>query len=91
MELALAAAIKIRSLEGVALGAMGTDGLDGPTDAAGAVVDGRTIERGLRVGVRAEAALRENDSYHYFAKEGGLIRTGPTYTNVNDVVVLVAT
>lgn len=68
----------------------GTDGRDGPTDAAGAVVDPGTLERGRRAGADPEAALAENDSYRFFERSGDLFRTGPTGTNVADLQVLVA-
>jgi hydroxypyruvate reductase len=64
----------------------GTDGTDGPTDAAGAICDGRTLERAPD----ASALLANNDAYPYFARLGDLVKTGPTGTNVMDVrVVLV--
>jgi hydroxypyruvate reductase len=71
---------------------VGTDGIDGPTDAAGAVVDSTTFERARATGVsRPEAYLENNDTYAFFDRLGDLIRTGPTSTNVGDVqVVLVA-
>jgi glycerate-2-kinase len=87
-ELALAAAIALEGRKRVTLLAAGSDGRDGPTDAAGAVVDGRTIARARSKGLDARAALAENDSYSFFSVEGGLIRTGPTRTNVMDLVLL---
>ncbi|MHC1590021.1 MAG: glycerate kinase type-2 family protein [Candidatus Hecatellaceae archaeon] len=89
-ELALSASKKLRELEGVALAAMGSDGIDGFTDAAGAVVDGYTVERAERLGLDLEAMLYDNDSYHFFLGLGDLIFTGPTGTNVNDFIILVA-
>ena len=86
-ELALAAALALRGDGRVTLLAAGTDGSDGPTDAAGACVDGRTVERGARAGVDAAAALARHDSHSFFAAEGGLLRTGPTGTNVMDLVL----
>jgi len=88
MELALAAAEAIAGRPGVALLAAGTDGSDGPTDAAGAFVDGETIERGARRGLDAADHLRRNDSYAFFEGEGGLLRTGPTGTNVMDLALV---
>ncbi|MGH9313256.1 MAG: MOFRL family protein, partial [Vicinamibacterales bacterium] len=68
----------------------GTDGIDGPTDAAGAVADAATLERSELRGLGApEWALDENDSYAFFEALGDLIRTGPTGTNVGDVHVVV--
>jgi glycerate 2-kinase len=89
-EFALAAAIEIAKLNGVVILSGGTDGTDGPTDAAGALCDGSTVEQGSEKGLDAQAFLRNNDSYRFFDPIGGLIRTGPTNTNVMDVrIVLV--
>ena len=63
----------------------GTDGNDGPTDAAGAVVDTYTVERGREMGLSAVDFLNNNDAYHFFEKTGNLLMTGPTNTNVMDV------
>ena len=63
----------------------GTDGNDGPTDAAGAVVDTYTVERGRKMGLSAVDFLNNNDAYHFFEKTGNLLMTGPTNTNVMDV------
>lgn len=69
----------------------GTDGTDGPTDAAGALADGGTVDRGRSEGMEARAYLERNDAYHFFEPLGDLLITGPTLTNVMDVrVVLVA-
>jgi len=87
-ELALAAAEVLDGAPGVALLAAGTDGGDGPTDAAGACVDGGTLSRGRARGLDADGALADNDSYAYLAAEGGLVRTGPTGTNVMDLVAI---
>lgn len=88
-ELALAAALALAE-EGpeVALLAAGTDGSDGPTDAAGAFVDAGTVARGAAAGADAAAALAANDSYGFFAREGGLVTTGPTGTNVMDLALV---
>jgi glycerate 2-kinase len=88
-ELALSASRTLLGRAGIALAAVGTDGLDGPTDAAGALVDGTTIARGERTGLRAEAFLGRNAPYEYFKSLGDLVVTGPTGTNVNDVYLLV--
>jgi glycerate-2-kinase len=87
-ELALAAALALDRGPATALLAAGTDGSDGPTDAAGAFADEGTVERGRRAGVDALAALAENDSYGFFAAEGGLWVTGPTRTNVMDLALV---
>jgi glycerate-2-kinase len=87
-ELALAAALALDSGPPLALLAAGTDGSDGPTDAAGAYVDEGSVARGRRAGVDASAALADNDSYRFFAAEGGLFVTGPTGTNVMDLALL---
>lgn len=87
-ELALAAALALAGCEHVTLLAAGTDGSDGPTDAAGACVDGATLARGAALGLDARAALARHDSHPYFAAEGGLLRTGPTGTNVMDLVLV---
>lgn len=87
-ELALAAAPAIAGLPGAAVFSVGSDGTDGPTDAAGGYVDGTTAPRLAELGISVDAVLRDNDSYHALEKTGGLIVTGPTGTNVNDLVVL---
>jgi hydroxypyruvate reductase len=63
----------------------GTDGTDGPTDAAGAIADGETCGRALRMGLNPRAALDTNDAYPLFEALGDLVITGPTKTNVMDV------
>jgi hydroxypyruvate reductase len=85
-ELALAAALALDGWPGVLMIALATDGTDGPTDAAGAVVTGETMARARRLGLDARAALDANDSYHFFQALGDLIHTGPTGTNVNDLL-----
>jgi glycerate-2-kinase len=87
-ELALAAARALDGRPGIAILAAGTDGSDGPTDAAGAFADAGTLERARARQLDAGAALAENDSYGFFAAEGGLLVTGPTHTNVMDLVLL---
>ena len=87
-ELALAAALELTSDHPMCLLAAGTDGTDGPTDAAGAFVDGETVSRGNSLGLDARRSLEDNDSYGFFSVEGGLFRTGPTGTNVMDVVMV---
>ena len=87
-EVALAAADGIAGLDNVAVFSVGSDGTDGPTDAAGGYVDGGTQAALARAGRSAAAALAENDAYPALNAVGGLIMTGPTGTNVNDVAVL---
>ena len=86
-ELALSAAVAIEGLEGAAVFSLGSDGTDGPTDAAGGYVDGETAAALRRQGRSAESYLDDNDSYHALSACGGLIVTGPTGTNVNDLTV----
>lgn len=87
-EFVLAAAIALSGYDRVVILSGGTDGTDGPTDAAGAVADGRTVARGRRRGLEASRFLAENDSYHFFEPLGDLVKTGPTMTNVMDIRVL---
>ena len=87
-EFVLAAARDIAEMENVVVLSAGTDGTDGPTDAAGAIADGRTVARPGKKGLGAAEALARNDSYHFFEPLGDLIRTGPTGTNVMDVHVV---
>jgi glycerate 2-kinase len=86
-ELALAAAITLDGNAGTLVAALGTDGIDGPTDAAGAMVDGLTLVRGGSKGLDAAAALANNDSNSFLAASGDLLRCGPTGTNVGDLVL----
>lgn len=89
-EIALSAAISLAGKEKLLFITLATDGEDGPTDAAGAVVDGNTLQRALQLGLDAKSYLEQNDSYHFLEKTGSLIRTGPTGTNVNDLVFMFA-
>ncbi len=86
-ELALAASPALAGLTGACLFSVGSDGTDGPTDAAGGYVDGETAAALAKAGLDITAVLADNDSYHALQKVGGLIITGPTGTNVNDVAV----
>jgi len=88
-ELALSAALRLRGLEGVVIASIGTDGIDGPTDAAGAIVDGSTWNRSRDKGLKLELSLNDNDSYTFFNQLGDLILTGPSGTNVNDIMIIV--
>lgn len=88
-ELVLAAALKISGLKGIAIASIDTDGLDGSTEAAGAIVDGQTIMRANKIGLDPRVCLANNNSYDYFSRLKDLIFTGPTGTNVNDITVIV--
>ncbi len=89
LEFALVFAMEIAGIEGVSLLSAGTDGTDGPTDAAGAIVDGETIPRARAMGLSPEKFLAENDSYNFFNQVGGLFITGPTGTNVMDIQIVI--
>ncbi|TRO48612.1 glycerate kinase [Candidatus Bathyarchaeota archaeon] len=85
-EVALSAAQGLAGLEAL-IATLATDGVDGPTEAAGAIVDGTTMRRALSLGLDASLHLRENDSYGFFSNLGDALITGPTGTNVNDISV----
>jgi len=87
-ELALACAIAIDGWEGISLLSAGTDGTDGPTDAAGAFVNGATCKRARRMNSDPRDFLLTNDSYTLFASLGDLLKTGPTRTNVMDIICM---
>lgn len=87
-EIALAAADGIAGLDNVAVFSFGSDGTDGPTDAAGGYTDGTTKEALAKLGVEISDVLDQNDAYHALEKTGGLLITGATGTNVNDLSVL---
>ncbi len=86
-EMALAFAQEITGTDGITFLSGGTDGTDGPTDAAGALVDGNTIPEARAHGLDPEEYLGRNDSYNFFKKAGGLVMTGPTGTNVMDLYI----
>ena len=86
-ELAFAAAAGIAGMENAAVFSFGSDGTDGPTDAAGGYVDGASLRKMRELGINTDAALRENNTYPALKQIGGLIMTGPTGTNVNDAAV----
>jgi len=88
-ELALSAALNLRDVNAVVVASLSTDGVDGPTDAAGAVVDEKSLERAAKLKLNPEEYLAENDSYRFFSKLGALIFTGPTGTNVNDISLII--
>lgn len=87
-ELALSAALELNGLEGITLLAAATDGGDGSSDAAGAIVDGTTVAAGQRLGLNARRLLDANDSHRYFTALGSQVTTGPTLTNVNDILIM---
>ncbi|WP_448524020.1 glycerate kinase type-2 family protein [Pseudothermotoga sp.] len=89
-ELALAAALKISGLNDVVVCSVGTDGTDGPTDAAGGIVDGKTVQRIRNSGLDPEELLENNDSYNALKISNDLLITGPTGTNVNDLILILA-
>jgi glycerate-2-kinase len=89
-EVALSAAISLKGMHDVAFVSIGSDGIDGNTDVAGAIVDGDTVEHALSMGLLADKFLDENDSNTFLEAEGDcLVHTGPTGINVNDLAVLV--
>ncbi len=87
-EFVLAAARDIAGLGNVVILSGGTDGTDGPTDAAGALADGSTVARAVKLGLDPEAFLQNNDSYHFFQPLEDLLITGPTFTNVMDLRII---
>ena len=88
MELALSFAIEIEGMEGITLLSAGTDGIDGPTDAAGAIVNGSTVIKAREMGLDPADYLNNNDSYNFFKEIDSLIITGPTGTNVMDMQII---
>lgn len=88
-EFALECALRLKGEKGVTVLSAGTDGTDGPTEAAGAIVDSDTVRRAGIMGIDAERFLKNNDSYNFFKKSGGLFMTGPTGTNVMDVMMAI--
>jgi glycerate 2-kinase len=88
-EISLAAALKLSGLEGAVIASLTTDGVDGPTDAAGAIADGKTLARAAESGLMPNQFLLENDSYHFFEELEDLMFTGPTGTNVCDISVII--
>ena len=89
-ECAMACAEKIQGLKGIAMASIGSDGIDGPTDAAGAIADGMTISRSEELGLKFDELLARNDSYEFFKPLNDLVMTGRTSTNVNDVALIVS-
>jgi hydroxypyruvate reductase/glycerate 2-kinase len=91
MELALAFALEVEGRQGITLLSAGTDGSDGPTDAAGAIVDGDTVAKAHSAGLDARGYLMNNDTYAFFDHIGSLVKTGPTGTNVMDLQIAIVT
>ncbi len=87
-EFVLAAAVEMEAIEDMVVLAAGTDGTDGPTDAAGAIADGKTVARARQQHVDPRARLDANDSYPFFAALGDLVVTGPTNTNLLDLYLV---
>ena len=87
-ELALSAAVGIDGLDNVVAASLGSDGTDGPTDAAGGIVDGKTAGILKNKGISIPEVLRNNDAYNALKEADALLMTGPTGTNVNDVSVV---
>ena len=87
-ELALAAALALQNTPGVTVVSLATDGSDGPTDSAGGMADQGTVARGLAAGFSAVNALRRHDAYPFLQASGDLLLTGPTQTNVNDLIFI---
>ena len=85
-----AAAQELAGLPNVVVAGFGTDGTDGPTDAAGAIADGNTFKRAKEIRMDPVKMLHANNSYNFFKKVGGHIFTGPTGTNVNDIYMIIA-
>lgn len=89
-ELALSAALNLKESEECVIASFSTDGIDGPTDAAGAIIDGSTLKRARQLGLDPEKFIDNNDSNSFFSKLGDFICTGATGTNVNDICVIIA-
>lgn len=85
-ELALAAALALDGLNNITVASLATDGSDGPTDSAGGLVDGETVARGRLLGLDAAATLARHDAYPFLQATGDLLLSGPTQTNVNDLI-----
>jgi glycerate-2-kinase len=86
-ELVLSSLEKIQG-SNIVIASLATDGIDGPTDAAGALVDGSTMDKSLKMGINPRSFLANNDSYNFFNILGDLLVTGPTGTNVNDLTLI---
>ena len=89
-EIAVSAALAMEGLPNALIVALATDGSDGPTDASGGFADGQSAARGRQLGLDARAHLTENDTYAYLQQTGDMLVTGPTNTNVNDLLFVFA-
>jgi glycerate 2-kinase len=89
-ELALSAALNLKESEECVIASFSTDGVDGQTIAAGAIIDGPTLKRARQLGLDPEKYFANIDSFSFFSKLGDLLYTGATGTNVNDVSVIIA-
>jgi glycerate-2-kinase len=87
-EFALSAALELLPTDCITILAAGTDGTDGPTDAAGAIVDAGSVGRGAAAGADARQALKDNDAYRFLGASGDLLVSGPTRTNLLDLYVV---
>ncbi len=87
-ELALAVTLQLRGVEGFVFASLSTDGVDGPTEAAGAIIDSGTLGQAENLGLNAEGFLQNNDSYRFFSALEDTVFTGRTGTNVNDLVIM---
>lgn len=83
----MSASIEVSGFD-IVVAALATDGIDGPTDAAGAIVDGSTLKRAETMNMDALQHLADNDSYTFFSRLGDALFTGPTGTNVNDLTLI---
>jgi glycerate 2-kinase len=86
-EFALAALRHLKNEKKITILSAGSDGTDGPTNAAGAIVSSTIYENAAALGLNINAFLSDNDSYHFFEKAGGHLLTGPTQTNVMDIII----
>jgi glycerate-2-kinase len=89
-ECTMACARQIQGLKGIAMSSIGSDGIDGPTDAAGSIADGMTISRSEELALKYDELLAQNDSYRFFMPLKDLVMTGRTNTNVNDIAVVIS-
>ena len=89
-EMALSTVKEIAGLEDIFIATLATDGDDGPTDAAGAIVSGNTYKQAMELGLEPRKFLINNDSYHFFDPLGDLLKPGPTQTNVGDLTFIFA-
>lgn len=86
-EMVLSASLKLKNCDGISIASIGTDGLDGNTTAAGAIIDSSTLSRAENINLKPSQLLHNNDSYRFFTKLHDTIMTGPTGTNLNDIII----